>query len=87
MFDTCGRCRPVLILYRQNFTFEPMKSKEALLQRIKEQVQRVNPTARVILFGSYARGDNREDSDIDLLILVNKEDLSYRDKKAITAPI
>ena len=24
---------------------------------------------RIVLFGSYARGDNREDSDIDILII------------------
>jgi predicted nucleotidyltransferase len=25
---------------------------------------------RIVLFGSYARGDNREDSDIDILIII-----------------
>ena len=25
---------------------------------------------RIVLFGSYARGDNKEDSDIDILIIV-----------------
>ncbi|MDR1270325.1 MAG: nucleotidyltransferase domain-containing protein [Planctomycetaceae bacterium] len=25
---------------------------------------------KIILFGSYARGDNREDSDIDILIII-----------------
>jgi len=28
---------------------------------------------KVILFGSYARGDAREDSDIDFLIITNRE--------------
>jgi len=28
---------------------------------------------KVILFGSYARGDAREESDIDFLILTNRE--------------
>ena len=26
---------------------------------------------RIILFGSYARGDNKENSDIDILIIIN----------------
>ena len=31
------------------------------------------PNDRMILFGSQARGDAREDSDWDLLVLLNKE--------------
>ncbi|MEO6284408.1 MAG: nucleotidyltransferase domain-containing protein [Dyadobacter sp.] len=30
---------------------------------------------KVILFGSYARGDYREDSDIDYLVVLNDEDI------------
>jgi len=37
------------------------------------------PVARLVLFGSKARGDDEEDSDIDLLILVDAEvDMSLR---------
>lgn len=36
---------------------------------VKEAVQRVDPTATVILYGSRARGDARPDSDWDFLIL------------------
>lgn len=32
----------------------------------------------VILYGSYARGDQREDSDIDLMILVDLDDLTIK---------
>lgn len=37
----------------------------------------------VILYGSYARGDYNEDSDIDIMILadVNDEDISYFHRK------
>jgi predicted nucleotidyltransferase len=43
----------------------------------------------VILYVSYARGDYREDSDIDMLILldIDKEKLSHPDKFKITDPI
>ena len=47
------------------------------LQRIlgvyKEDVSNIlrEKLVKIILYGSYARGDCREDSDVDLLILVN----------------
>jgi uncharacterized protein len=41
-------------------------------------VQRFEPE-KIILFGSYARGDAREDSDIDLLV-VAETDLPMRDR-------
>jgi len=31
------------------------------------------PDATIILYGSFARGDHRADSDIDLLILLNQD--------------
>ena len=41
------------------------------IQALKRQLI---PTEKMILFGSQARGDAREDSDWDLLILLNKEE-------------
>ncbi len=64
-----------------------MKSDLPILKQIKERVHRVNPSARIILFGSFARGDYRKDSDIDLLILVDEENISFHDKKEIMDPI
>jgi predicted nucleotidyltransferase len=49
-----------------------------VLSRIKNLVRDIDPTADVILYGSRARGDERQDSDWDLLILVDsKTDLDY----------
>jgi predicted nucleotidyltransferase len=40
------------------------------LQSVADRiVERASSSARVILFGSYARGDASEDSDIDLLVI------------------
>ncbi len=43
-----------------------------ILSRIRETVTTLDPTAEVWLFGSRARGDAREDSDWDVLVLTDK---------------
>ncbi|MBK9980810.1 MAG: nucleotidyltransferase domain-containing protein [Saprospiraceae bacterium] len=43
-----------------------------LLQLVKHEIKGIDPNAEVILFGSRARGDFREDSDWDFLILLNR---------------
>lgn len=61
--------------------------KQSILKKIKETVHGVEPGATVILYGSYARGDENKDSDIDLLILLEKEVITYSDRKRITYPL
>ena len=46
----------------------------------------MRPQVQTILYGSEARGDSRPDSDIDLLMLVDTDKLSYEDKDRIIAP-
>jgi uncharacterized protein len=58
-----------------------------LLQRIKESVIATAPEAKLVLFGSYARKQNAEGSDIDLLILVNQDKITWQEEKQITYPI
>ena len=53
------------------------------IQALKRQIL---PNERVILFGSQARGDAREDSDWDLLVLLNKENKTFDDEDAYGYP-
>jgi len=64
-----------------------MKDKEYILKLIKASVNATDPNAVLILYGSYARDDYREDSDVDLLVLVDKEKITRTDEKRIKYPL
>jgi uncharacterized protein len=56
-------------------------TREAILAAIKERVLSVIPDARVMLFGSRARGDWHEESDWDILVLTQQEVTDELDDK------
>lgn len=58
-----------------------------ITERIKSAVTATIPDITLILYGSYARGDYRPDSDIDLLVLLNKDKITFADRMKITAPL
>lgn len=37
--------------------------------------------AKIILFGSYARGEAHDESDVDLLVVLNDDDVSSNNEK------
>jgi predicted nucleotidyltransferase len=59
-----------------------MKLEEtSILDKIKSRINIIDPTADVILFGSHARGSFNSESDWDILVLIDKPNLSLLDKK------
>ena len=64
-----------------------MNTKKGILFQITQRIRSVEPDARIILYGSYARGEEKKDSDIDLLILINKKKVSFQDEKRISFPL
>jgi predicted nucleotidyltransferase len=64
-----------------------MVSRQDIMKMVKQAVTQYQPDATVILFGSYARGDQRKDSDVDLLVLLNKDVVDMTDTQSIEAPL
>ena len=50
----------------------------AYLSEVIERITRKFNPLKIILFGSWARGEAREDSDIDLLVVLRKVDHKRR---------
>jgi predicted nucleotidyltransferase len=48
-------------------------SNDAVLDSITTAIHQQDPSAKAFLFGSRARGDNKPDSDWDILILIDKQ--------------
>jgi uncharacterized protein len=64
-----------------------MSNNEGIIEKIKNVIKSIDPNATVILYGSFARGDNKELSDIDLLILLDKDKITIQDKINISYPL
>ena len=64
-----------------------MKDYKDILFRIKNHVIATEPKAEIILYGSYARGENTVDSDIDLLIILDIEKITGEIEKRVTYPL
>ena len=63
-----------------------MHTNELVLE-ISRLVRNSEPDATVILYGSYARGDEKNDSDIDILVLLEKDRITPSDEQRVSYPL
>ena len=56
------------------------KRMQSLIDQYVEEIKRIygSHVKQIILYGSYARGDFRPDSDVDIMILVDMSDLELK---------
>lgn len=57
----------------------PEKEQE-VIHLIRSTVREQSPDADIILYGSRARGDARNDSDWDVVVIVDKPSMSFSEK-------
>ncbi|MDR0794646.1 MAG: nucleotidyltransferase domain-containing protein [Tannerella sp.] len=51
-----------------------------IFEQIRQLKRQILPDERVILFGSQVRGDTHDESDWDLLLLLDKDEITYEDE-------
>ena len=59
---------------------------QVIFKEIQTLKRKLLPNEKLILFGSQARGDAREDSDWDLLMLLDKEKITFEDENTYAYP-
>ena len=64
-----------------------MVEKEEMIKAMRNVLNSIDPTVQAILFGSRARGDAEEDSDWDVLVLINKPRISLSDYDKYSYPL
>jgi uncharacterized protein len=64
-----------------------MPNQQSILARIKKIVLYKDPSAKVYLYGSRARGTMQSDSDWDLVILLNKDKITTEIERSVTHPL
>lgn len=64
-----------------------MVHKDNIIRQIKSSILAIEPEATLILYGSYARGENRPGSDVDIVILLDKDKITYEDQRRISSPL
>lgn len=60
-----------------------MKDIKPIIEEFTEQAKAHygNRLAKIILFGSYARGEANDESDVDLLVVLNDEEVKTRQER------
>lgn len=56
------------------------KGNTQILELIRNTVRKKEPTADIILYGSRARGEAHEGSDWDVIVILDKPSVSFKEK-------
>lgn len=62
-------------------------SNEKMINIIKNSVREYDSQARIILYGSRARGNGRADSDWDIIVIVNNNKTPAENYRMIAYPL
>lgn len=65
--------------------FKRKRKIERIIKRFRQELKKLGINAeKIILYGSYAKGETREDSDIDLIVISeNFKNLNLRERLEI----
>ena len=63
------------------------QSRDKILDMIRTTVRNKEPDAQIILYGSRARGDCHDDSDWDIIVLLNKPPMSHSERYEIACDL
>jgi len=64
-----------------------MNDPKNILKEIKKIIREKEPSAKIYIYGSRAKGKANRESDWDLLILLNKDKITPEIEKEITYPL
>lgn len=64
-----------------------MINSDKVIDLIRTTVREKEPDAQIILYGSRARGDAREDSDWDVIVILNKPPMTHSKRYEIACDI
>ena len=81
VFTSFGCFARLAILPKANYTISMDAAVQAELDKLKDLIINAMPVEQIYLFGSYARGTPRKDSDLDLYVVL-KDDNPMRDLDA-----